>query len=221
MREALSPPAQRRGVWSGAAVAILCLLYGTVLAVGFITLPSPDHPVQQPWLTLMEALILAIAPAMVALMVAIHAWAPQELKPNALAGVAFMSLCAGVTCAVHFAILTLSRQTAFAGEPWQRLVFSFQWPSVVYALDVLAWDVFFPLAAWFAATTLQGRGSVRVARGLLFAGAVLAFLGLAGVFLANMQVRNIGILGYAVLFPIAAAILAFHFRRGTLCADRR
>jgi hypothetical protein len=53
----------------------------------------------------------------------------------------------------------------------------------------------------------------------LFASAALAFLGLAGVALADMQVRNIGIIGYAVLFPIAAAMLAclFHRASGKLC----
>jgi hypothetical protein len=63
--------------------------------------------------------------------------------------------------------------------------------------------------------TVQGSGLARVTRGLLFASAALAFLGLTGVALANMQVRNIGILGYAVLFPIAAAMLVSLFRRAS------
>ena len=36
----------------------------------------------------------------------------------------------------------------------------------------------------------------------------MAYAGLTGVALDNMQIRNIGILGYAVLFPIAAGMLA-------------
>lgn len=213
MSDAIVPTAQRLGVAAGAAVAILCLVYAFVLSVGLLTLPAPGQQIQQPWFTLMEILILAISPAMVVLTVALHAWAPQERKALALASVVFMSMCAVVTCAVHFAILTLSRQSAFSGEAWSRLVFSFQWPSLAYTLDVLAWDVFFPLAALFAAVTVQGSGLPRVTRGLLFASAALAFLGLAGVPLANMQVRNIGVIGYAVLFPIAAAMLASLFRR--------
>lgn len=93
--------------------------------------------------------------------------------------------------------------------------FPFQWPSIAYALDILAWDVFFPLAALFAATAVQGPGLARVARGLLFASAALAFLGLAGAPMANMQVRNIGIIGYAARFPVAAAMLASLFRRAS------
>lgn len=210
-----STSALRLGVASGAAVALLCLAYAGVLSVGLLTLPSPEHQIQEPWFALMEVLIIGIAPAMVALTVALHAWAPAGRKALALASVVFMSMSAVVTCAVHFPILTLGHQPEFVGEPWAHLIFSFRWPSVAYALDILAWDVLFPLAALFAATTVQGPGAASAVRALLFASAALAFLGLAGVALADMQVRNVGIIGYAVLFPIAAALLANLFRRAS------
>jgi hypothetical protein len=208
-----APRPRRPGVTSAIAVALLCAVYAGVLAVGLFTLPSPAHQIQQPWFTLMELLIIAIAPALVSLTVALHAWVPQERKSFALASVAFMTMCATVTSTVHFSILTLSRQPAFAGEQWARLVFSFRWPSVAYVLDILAWDVFFPLSALLAAAALPGNARTQAVRVLLFASAAFAFAGLAGVSLANMQVRNLGIVGYAVLFPIAAALLARLFYR--------
>lgn len=213
MPETFPSPARRLGVASGTMVAFLCVLYGVALSVGLLTLPSPDDPIQNPWFTLMEVLILAISPAMVGLTIALHAWAPPGRKSLALAGVVFMSLCTGITCAVHFAVLTLSRHPAFAGQDWAPLVFSFTWPSIAYALDILAWDVFFPLGALFAAAAIQGKGLARTVRVLLFVSAALAFLGLAGVPLSNMRVRNIGILGYALIFPLAAALLARLFHR--------
>ena len=194
-------------------MALLCAAYAGVVAVGLLTLPSPDHPIQPPWFTLMELLILAIAPAMVCLAVALHAWVPQERKPLALAGVAFMAMSATLTCAVHFSILTLGRQPALAGEPWARRLFSFEWPSLVYALDILAWDLFFALGALLSGAAVQGAGLARPARVLLFASAALALAGLAGVPLADMQIRNVGIIGYAVAFPVAAALLAALFHR--------
>jgi hypothetical protein len=203
----------RVGAAAGVAVAILCAAYAAVLAVGLLTLPAPDQPIRDPWFTVMELLILVIAPAMVAFTVGLHAWVSAERKPLALLGVVFMSMCAVVTCCVHFAVLTLSRQPAFAGSDWTTTVFAFSWPSVVYALDILAWDVFFPLAALSAAFAVQGSGLAGVARGLLFASAVLAFVGVLGVPLADMNIRNIGIVGYVVLFPAAAVLLAAVFRR--------
>jgi hypothetical protein len=214
MADATAPTVQQRlGVAAAVTVALLSLVYAVVLTIGLLTLPSPDHPIQEPWFTSMEILIIAIAPAMVALTVALHAGSPRQRKPHALAAVAFMSMCAVVTCSVHFAILTLSRQPAFAGQAWAPMVFSFQWPSVAYALDILAWDIFFPLAALSAAATVQGAGLAGAVRALLYASGALAFRGLVGVPLANMQLRNIGIIGYAVLFPVAAALLAVIFHR--------
>jgi hypothetical protein len=215
MREHLSPTTRRLGVASGISVASLCLAYAIVLSVGLLTLPSSSQQIQEPWFTLMELLIIAISPAMVLLSVAQHASANQEHKPLTLASTLFMSMSAAVTCSVHFAILTLSTESAFSDEAWVRLVFSFKWPSVAYAFDILAWDFFFPLSALFAATAVQGAGIAGSTRKLLFASAALAFAGLVGVPLSNMQIRNIGIIGYAVLFPIASALLAVQFRRAS------
>lgn len=137
----------RLGVFAGYAVAVLGFTYAVVLVIGLYTLPSPDQPIQEPWFTAMEVLILASAPSAVALMVALHAWAPEERKSIGLLGIAFMSMCAVITCSVHFVVLTLSRQPVISAAVWTTRVFSFKWPSVVYALDILAWDFFFPLRA--------------------------------------------------------------------------
>jgi len=213
MREALEPAALRMGVISGSAVAVLSAAYAAVLGMGLLTLPSPDQQIQQPWFSLLELLILPIAPAMVVLAVALHAWSPPERRPLVLVGVIFFSMCAMVTCALHFSILALSRHPEFAGEPWSSLVFSFRWPSVAYALDILAWDVYFPIGALFVTTAVPSTGLAGQVRIILLISSLLAFAGLLGVPLANMQVRNIGIIGYAVLFPIGAALLALMFHR--------
>ena len=73
-------PSFRLAIASGNAVAVLCLVYAAVLAGGLITLPSPDEQIQNPWFTLMEVLILAIAPLMVAFAVGMHSHAQQEQK---------------------------------------------------------------------------------------------------------------------------------------------
>ncbi len=203
----------RMGIIAGYAVAALSVAYAFVLSVGLLTLPSSDVPIQNPWFTAMEVLILAIAPAMVAFTVALHAWAPIERKSLAVLSIVAMSMCAVVTCSVHFIVLTLSRHSAFAATDWAAQVLSFKWPSVVYTLDILAWDFFFPVAALCAAPIVQGAGLASLARVLLFSSAALAFAGMAGVPLANMNVRNIGIIGYVVLFPTATLLLAVVWQR--------
>jgi hypothetical protein len=208
MRSDADQNARRLGITSGSALAVLGFSYVCVLMAGLFTLPSSDAEIQQPWLALLEVLIIAIAPAMVLLSVSLYAHSSEGRKPFALASVLFMSMSAATTSVVHFTILTLSHQAAFANERWARLAFGFKWPSISYALDILAWDIFFPIAALFAAATVQGGGLAGLVRVLLFGSAVLSFIGLLGVALGSMQVRNLGIIGYAVMFPIAAGAFA-------------
>jgi hypothetical protein len=158
-------------------------------------------------------LIIVMTPFMVALMVAVHAWAPPQLRSLSMAAVVFMALVAGVTCCLHFVILTLSRQDAFAGQSWLPLVLSFKWPSVAYALDILAWDVLFALSMLFAAPVFRGSRLAAWIRGSMIASGVLALAGLSGVAAGDMQLRNIGIVGYVAVFLVVAVLLAVQFRR--------
>jgi hypothetical protein len=81
---------------------------------------------------------------------------------------------------------------------------------VTYALDILAWDIFFALSMLFAAPVFfQGRLEKTV-RILMIVSGVLSLAGLIGVPLADMNVRNIGIIGYVgislAVFPLLGII---------------
>src|SRR5215207_9833543 len=199
--------ARRFGIFSAAATVILLVAYAVTLLVGLASLESPQQPISEPMITILEVLIITMMPAMVALMVAVHAWAPIHAKTLSLTSVIFMGLLAGLTCVVHFTILTLSRQPEFAGRSWSSLVFSFEWPSVAYALDILGWDVFFPLSMLFAALVFQGSRLATWIRVLMIASGVLSLAGLSGVVAGDMQLRNIGIVGYVGVFLVVVALL--------------
>lgn len=201
------------GFVSGYLIAILSVTYAAVLAMGLLTLPTPAHPIQNPWFTIMELLILVLAPVMVVFTTSLRAWVPPTGKSAAVLGIVFMAMCAVVTCSVHFVVLTLSRQPAFIETDWALLMFSFTWPSLVYALDILAWDIFFPLSALSIALALRGTVQTKALQMLFIGSAMLAFLGLAGIPLEDMNIRNIGIVGYVVLFPCGTALLAYRFKR--------
>jgi hypothetical protein len=205
--------ARRLGIFSAAATIILLVAYAATLAVGLASLESPQQPIGDPMFSILEILIILMMPAMVALMVAVHAWAPMGVKTLSLISVVFMGLLAGETCSLHFVILTLSRLPEFAGQPWLPLVFSFNWPSVAYALDILGWDVFFALSMLFAAQVFWGSPLAVCIRVLMIVSGMLALAGLSGVVVGDMQLRNIGIVGYVGVFLVVAALLAVMFYR--------
>ena len=207
--------ARSLGIISATAAVILVVAYAVTLTVGLVSLESPQQPIGDPMFTILEILIIGMMPVMVALMVAVHAWAPMHAKALSLTSVVFMGLLAGVTCIVHFCVLTLSRQPEFTAQSWLPLVMSFNWPSVAYALDILGWDIFFALSMLFAAPVFRGSRLTAWIRVLMIASSVLALAGLSGVVVGDMQLRNIGIVGYVGVFLVVATLLAVLFYRAT------
>jgi cytochrome bd-type quinol oxidase subunit 2 len=114
---AFAASARRLGISSAAGTVFLVVAYGVTLVAGFLSLQSPQQPIGDPLFSILEILIILMMPVMVALMVAVHAWASPDTKAFSLMALVFMSLLAGLTCSLHFVILTVGRQAAFAGLP--------------------------------------------------------------------------------------------------------
>jgi hypothetical protein len=205
--------ARRLGISAAAGIVLLGLGYAVTLILGLLSLRSPLQPIGGWYFSILELLILPIALSAVVLMVAVHAWAPPEAKAYSLTALVLMGLLAGLTCSVHFVILTVGRQIASADLTRSALFLSFTWPSVAYALDIVAWDVFFGLAMLFAAPVFGGGRLPTSIRILMIASGVLALAGLSGVVVGDMQLRMIGVIGYAAVFPVVALLLAILFMR--------
>lgn len=198
----------RAATW---AVFVFGAIYAIITTLGFLSLQSPQDPIGEPFVTLMELLIVLMAPFYIISMVAIHAYALPEQKLYSLLALIFMILLAGLTSTVHFIVLTVGPPLAATGLSWAPLFFSWKWPSVAYAVDILAWDWFFALAMLFAAAVFKTGRLEKTVRVLLILSGVLSLAGLFGVFLADMQVRNIGIIGYAVVAPVAFLLIGSAF----------
>lgn len=91
-----------------------------------------------------------MASPMIMCMVAAHAHAPPEVEEHSFAGLVFMIHLAGITSCIYFVIPTASRHIEAAGLLGVPLLFYFKWPSIAYALDILAWDRLFARSFLFA-----------------------------------------------------------------------
>jgi hypothetical protein len=206
---------QHRAIGRAAAWAVffLGMVYAVTTVLGFLSLKSPQDPIGNPFVSIMELLIILMALLYVVSMVTVHAYALPEVKVYSFTALCFMILLAGLTSSVHFVILTVGHQIEATGLPWVPLFFSWKWPSVAYALDILAWDWFFALSMLFAAPVFKGGRLEITVRILMIVSGVLSLAGLIGVPLADMQVRNIGIIGYAVVAPVMFLLLGIVFGR--------
>jgi hypothetical protein len=188
-------------------VFILGVTYAVITLLGFVSLETPEEQIRNPYFMMMEVLTILIAPLMAISMVSVHYYALPADKTYSLASVIFMFLMTGITTSVHFVILTLSYQGQADQIRNLPLFFSFKWFSVVYALDILAWDWFFALSFLLAAPVFKRGRAEKLVRALMFISGSLSLVGLIGVFLDNMQVRNIGIIGYAVMAPVVFLLI--------------
>lgn len=186
---------RKLGIISGFAVAGLSLAYLLVLGIGLTTLSARNAPIGQPWFGMMEVLILALVPFLLGLATAVRGTglAPRFTRP----ALPFMAAALALTSVVHLSILALGAEDAFA------------WPSLPYALDILAWGGLFAIAVLLMAPAFRGE---LVIQRLLLASGGLALLGLLGPITGVMALRMIGVIGYAVIFPVAAALIARWFR---------
>jgi hypothetical protein len=190
------------GRWSSLAVVLVGALYLVALVIGFAT-RGLSAPIVDPLLAVMEILTLIAAPLMLVMMAAIYRRAPEDRKTVGTIAFAFMILTTGTTSAVHFVELTAMRQVGSAGLVW---------PSPVYALELLAWDVFLGLSLIFAGLALEDSGRESpVRRGLLACGA-LCLLGVVGPAVGDMRLQLIGVFGYGVVFPVVCFFLSKLFR---------
>ncbi|MCB0189906.1 MAG: hypothetical protein KDE31_36795, partial [Caldilineaceae bacterium] len=100
---------QHRAVGRAAtwAVFVLGVAYAVITGLGFLSLQSPQDPIGEPYVTLMELLIVLMAPLYIVSMVAVHAYAPPEKKLYSLLALIFMILLAGLTSTIHFVVLTV------------------------------------------------------------------------------------------------------------------
>jgi hypothetical protein len=200
----------RATAWALFGVGLLYILTTTA---GFVIAGGLQAPIVDPAFALMELFILVEAPLIVVLFVSVHRYADPSRQSFSLAAFGLVVVMTALTLGVHFVVLTVGRQVDASVMPGFDRFFSFKWPSVVYALDIVAWDFCFGLALLLAAPVFVGTGIQRAIRiGLVLAG-ILCLAGLLGVITANMQIRNIGVVGYAIVFPAVTPLIARVFSR--------
>ena len=104
-------------------------------------------------------------------MLAIHHCAPPGAKPFTQVALGWMIAAAGFTTVVHFVELTVARHIDPSKFPGYARIFGYEWPSTFYAIDIVAWDMFFGLALLFAVPAFAHRGDTAlVRRGLITSG---------------------------------------------------
>ena len=201
------------GQASSLSVFWFGVFYIIITAWGFLSLKSPIEQIPDPFFTIMEIMSILVSLSMAISLTALFFIQTSKTKRMiCLVSLLLMYLVTGITSCVHFVVLSLRSSSSLITSQYESF-FSFKWPSVVYALDILAWDWFFALSMLTAAFLFGDDKIGKVIRILLLTSSILSFAGLLGVPLENMNIRNIGIIGYAVIAPFAFLLIGKTFEK--------
>ena len=201
--------ARRLGIASASALLIVGIFYVVVITLWIVVVGTPREPIGDPYLAVMEVLTMLSAVALLGLVIAIWCFADEARRVSAITALTIGSLAVGMTVAVHFLQITAVRQLWRSGRLADyRLV----WPSIIFAVEYFAWDVLIGLTMVFASFALARTPAARHASRALVIGGMLCLLGTIGPFSGRMVLQNVAVLGYAVVLPIAGALVARLFR---------
>ena len=214
-----TPTDQRIGRWSAIAVVAIAAVYittGTIwLISNFNSVTVSTLAPSEPYLTIMEVLMLLLNPALIALFAALHVCASPGRKTYSLAAFSFVILLVAITGVIHFVNLTVNRRTTNAtiAEAFAFYQSQGNQMSPMFAAEMLGWDFFFGFALLFAAPVFKGDKLQNAIRISLVLGGALCLIGFSGPASGNMRLQFPAIIGYAFVFPFVCVLLALFFGR--------
>lgn len=201
------------GTFSSWILTFLLVTYAFVLILGIFSLQNKNDQIGNPYFTILEVLIILMMIPMIISIVTLHLYASEKDKIYSLLSLTMIVITTVITSLVHFLILTLSRLPEFSTLKYSFLLFSFQWPSIVYSLDILAWDWFFPFSMLFASKVFHTGIIERIIKVFCIISGILSLIGLIGIPMSNMQIRMIGVIGYVGVTPFIFFLMGVVFRK--------
>lgn len=209
---------QQLGKWSAIVIVLLSAVYIVTGAFWFISnidfaMKTGLQP-NEPYLAILETIILLCTPAMVTLFAAIHSYSSADKKTYSLAAFGFVILLVVLTGVVHIVNLTVARRTT---SPQVAEILALYSPegrlSTMLAVDLLGWDFFFGFAMLCAAPIFKGDRLSNAIRAVFVAGRSLCLIGFSGPVTGDMRLQVPAIIGYAFVFPFTCLLLALLFSR--------
>jgi hypothetical protein len=198
----------RIGMMSAWATVAICIIYIADLFAGGVVKGLP----REPFFALAEIITIVSALILVILMAAIYQCTSAPFKIFSLLALGWIFIMAGLTVTVHVVELTVGRQLDPSTRITLARIFDFEWPSLLYGVEFVAWHIGFGLSVLFAALVFQGNGREKAVRIGLIATGLLCLIGLIGPAIGDMNLRLIGAFGYGVVFPIVCVMIALVFK---------
>jgi hypothetical protein len=198
--------------------AIISTLFGILYFLGLmgkLIVDGSIHATSSPAISMVSAAVgLLWVITLVIMFVALQHQAIGSGVVFAELGVVFMILLAAGSSTNWYVQLTLVPKIAQSGDAVTLALLDIHnVGSVMYAMEHLAWGLFFGLATIFMALAIDGGKIETWIRRLLIAGGIMSLLYLPGILIGNQFLIDLGYYAAGVILPIATALLAIRFRK--------
>ena len=201
----------RLGFWLALINLVGGLLYFGLVALAAM---AGGLPPAEPFQTLISAVTFLSIPCLILLWVVLHrlTLAPQQLFSQA--SLVMVVVFATLTSINRYNSLTVVPQAQALGQTEGLALFQpYGWPSIMTALEVLAWGFYFGLACLCLAPAF-GRGRLEKAIfWVLLTCGTLSLLSALGQVLNNIPLNLLGILAWGPGFAILMILLMAWFNK--------
>ena len=197
--------------------ALISTVFGILYFLGLagkLIVDGSIHSASSPSIQVVSAAIgLMWDFTLLVLFVALRRQASESKAVYADLGLVFMALLCATSSINWFVQLTLVPRIAQSGDPaFLALIDIHNETSIMYAIEHLAWGLFYGLATIFMAATIEGGKAGTWVRWLLVVGGALSILHVFGIMAANSLMIDSGYFAAGVLLPLTTALLAVRYR---------
>ena len=198
------------GYWVSFVEIVLAVAYLAAVAAMFITGTIPPA---EPYISIVSVVSLASAPLFVFLWAILHNTAPSETRIFTQTSLALIVIFATLTSINRYVALTVVRQSMDMGiTDGLNWFMPYGWPSIMAAMEVLAWGFFLGLAFLFLAPTFRkGRLELAIFWTLIISG-ILALVAVLGQVMNSVVLNMVGIIAWGPGLVVLFSLLASWFR---------
>ena len=198
------------GIGLGSSLFVLGLLYMVLLAVMMIS--GSGFPPVEPYTTAFSVLILISALIMVFYWVLIYFSIPAEKKVYGLSSLLMIVIFTTLTSINRFVALTVVKQSLASGNTnGLEWFLPYSWPSVMLALEILAWGGFFGLACLSLAPVFTHDKFERTIFWVLIITGILSLCAIFGQIINSILLNFAGLIAWGPGFTLVSFLTAKWF----------
>ncbi len=208
---------RRIGFWCGVIFVVLGLAYLGLIVT--MILSGSGYPPTEDFQTVANALVLVTSVWMVFFWTILHQAISIEKKLFSRASLALIIIFAALTSINRYVGLTVVRQSIAAGNlNGLQWFLPYNWPSVMLALEFLAWGLFLGLACLCLAPAFtNGKLEYSIFWTLIITG-IFSLLAIVGQLIGSNAVTFdpftfMGMLAWGPGLTTFAVLMAFWFRK--------